>query len=155
MNRWSTVALFVLLCGCANGPPKPTTSCVDFNSYKDGQQVKGKVTLDRFTFGSGRESPIEFRAAGGVVGLLIKEHVYVAVDEPFTQYEINYVSNSAQPIRFESYAQDATILESRTLSAEPQNTLLSQPLPTAKPTKLLGFYDGGDAGLLTKICVTH
>ena len=161
MKRWPSVILLALLAGCTNVPPKPTTSCVDFHAYKDHQQIKGKLAIDRFTFDGGREQPIEIRDAGGaggpkgLMGLQIKDHLYVGLDEPFTLFEVTYISNSAQPIRFETYAQDATILESRTFAAEPQQTPLVQPLQEAKATKLLGFYDGGGEGLLTKVCVTH
>ena len=50
---------------------------------------------------------------------------------------------------------DATILDNRTLPAEPQHTPQVLSLQEAKPTKLLGFYDGGGESLLTKVCVTH
>ena len=41
------------------------------------------------------------------------------------------------------------------LAADPQHSPLVLSLQEAKPTKLLGFYDGGGKGLLTKLCVTH
>jgi hypothetical protein len=161
MKRWPTVILLALVAGCANVPPKPTTSCVDFHSYEDHQQIKDKLTIDRFTFDGRRNNPIEIRDAGGaggpkgMMGLQIKDHLYVELDEPFTLFEVTYISNSSQPIRFETYEQDATILDSRTFAAEPQRTPLVQPLQEAKATKVLGFYDGGGEGLLTKVCVTH
>jgi hypothetical protein len=161
MQRWPSILLLVLLAGCATTPPKPTTNCADFQSYKDGQSIKGKLTIDRFTFGSGGEAPIEFRDAGaaggpsGTIGLRIKDHLYVAIDEALKLFEVTYISNSEQPIRFETYAPDATIYDSRTFAALPQHTPLVQPLPEGKPTKLLGFYDDGGEGLLTKVCVTH
>ena len=156
----SLVILLGLLAGCATAPPKPTTNCVDFQSYKDHQPIKGKLSIDRFTFDA-HEAPIEVRDAGGLggpqgtLGLQIKDHLYVAIDEPFTLFEVTYISNSAQPIRFQTYQQDATILDNRTLAAEPQHTPQLLSLQEAKPTKLLGFYDGGGESLLTKVCVTH
>jgi hypothetical protein len=157
-QRWPSVILLALLASCTNVPPKPTTSCVDFHAYKDHQQIREKLTIDRFTFDGGRDQPLEVRDGGGagsLKGLQITDHLYVSLDEPFTLFEVTYISNSAQPIRFETYAQDAAILESRTFAAEPQQTPLVQPLQEAKATKLLGFYDGGGAALLTKVCVTH
>ena len=116
MKRWSAFVLLGLLAACTTAPPKPTTSCVDFHSYKAGQSIKDKLWLERFTFDA-HEAPLEFRDAGamggpvGTIGLQIKDHVYVGIDEPFTLFEITYISNSAQPIRFETYDQDATILD--------------------------------------------
>jgi len=159
MKRWSCVLLMALLAGCATPPPKPTTSCVDFQGYKDRQPIKGKLSIGRLTFDA-HDAPLEIRDAGGLggpqamMGLQIKDHLYVGIDEPFTLFEITYISNSAQPMRFQTYEQDATILDNRTLAAEPQHTPQILSLQEAKPTKLLGFYDGGDS-LLTKVCVTH
>lgn len=160
MRRLSGVIVLGLLAGCAAVPPKPTTSCVDFQGYKDRQPIKGKLWIDRFTFDA-HESPIEVRDAGGLggppgtMGLQIQDHLYVGIDEPFSLFEVTYISNGAQPIRFQTYEQDATILDNRTLPAEPQHTAQILSLQEAKPTKLLGFYDGGGQSLLTKVCVTH
>lgn len=159
MKRWSFVLLLGVLAGCATPPPKPTTHCADFQGYKDGQPIKGKLSIDPFTF-SASKGPVEIRDAGGLggpqgtMGLQIKDHLYVAIDQPYSLFEITYISNSAQPIRFQTYEQDATILDNRTLAAEPQRTPQVLSLQEAQPTKLLGFYDGGDS-LLTKVCVTH
>ena len=160
MKRWSPFVLLGLLAACTTAPPKPTTSCVDFHSYKAGQSLKGKQWLERFTFDNPDE-PIEVRDAGtmggppGTIGLQIKNHLYVGIDEPFALFEISYISNSAEPIRLESYDESATILDRKMLAADPQHTPLVLSLQEAKPTKLLGFYDGGGQGLLTKLCVTH
>ena len=160
MRRLSCIVLLGLLAGCTTAPPKPTTNCVDFQIYKDGQPIKGKLSIDRFTFDA-HEAPIEVRDAGGLggpqgtMGLQIKDHLYVGIDEPFSLFEITYIANSVQPIRFQTYEQDATILDNRTLAAEPQHTPQVLSLQEAKPTKLLGFYDGGGESLLTKVCVTH
>ena len=160
MKRLLPFLLLGLLAACTNPPRQPVVTCLDFHTFKPGEPVKGKQWIDRFTI-EANAKPLEFRDAGaaggpsGTIGLLIKDHVFVGIDDPYTQFEITYVSNSTVPIRFETYDQAANILDRKTFATDPLHTALNVSLQEAKPTKLLGFYEGGGEGLLTKVCFVH
>ena len=154
MTRRLTVLVMALLVGCTQAPPQPARTCVDFAAYKDGQKVKGSLSIDELSFSSGPTRPLVFQAAPrGGVALKIVKHVVVTTPGPDQHFEVTYVANSPQPIRVQTYAENGAIQQSLALAAEPRRTALVQRIDDPRETRTVGFSGGGDQGLLVRFCV--
>ena len=163
MKPWPLLALAALY-GCAATTaeaPQPTKSCIDFTTYVGGETVKGSINYDRFKVSRSRDLPIEIYDPASDLGLRgdvsvrIENHLYVATTEPYSKFEISYISKSQEPVRVETYDDSATVLQTQYLVAAPQGVVLTQEIDEPKTTKYVGLYDGGGEAALTKFCVIY
>jgi hypothetical protein len=157
---WAWVAL-ALLAGCGHrdsggANAEPNYHCAEFNGYKDGQKVKEAQFIDEFRVAAGPGSELGFVTPGhGGTAVRIRPSVFVTTKEPYQRFRITYISDSTEPIRVETYTDDAVILQSVHLPAEPARQLVDAEVLQPNGTKVVGLYDGGGAGMLSQFCAAH
>jgi hypothetical protein len=163
-RHWAWIGL-VLLAGCthrgggeAEAPADngPNYHCAEFNGYQSGQKVKVAQFIDEFRVAPGPSHALEFLTPGhGGTAVLVKPSVFISTQEPYQHFRITYISESGEPIRVETYTEDATILQSVQLPVTPAHQLLDAVIDQPNGTKTVGLYDGGGVGLISRFCAAH
>jgi hypothetical protein len=161
-GHWAWIGL-ALLAGCAHrsagttaAETGPNYHCAEFNGYQDGQKVRQAQFIDEFRVASGPGHDLEFVTPGhGGTAVRIRPSVFISTQEPYQRFRITYISESTEPIRVETYAEDATILQSVLLPAQPARQLVDAEVLQPNGTKTVGIYDGGDLGMLSRFCAAH
>ena len=85
----------------------------------------------------------------------IQPSVFVSTQEPYQHFRITYISESEEPIRVETYTEDATIMQSVQLPTRPARQLADVVIEQPEGTKTVGLYDGGGVGVLSRFCAAH